>query len=87
MDTDFQAQEAYSQKIEDDCAAFQKDVEDGFVDKDGMPLKCKECSHTSFGYRNVDRMDNTLMSYDEHCGLCGAFANHWDTGHYQVPTP
>ena len=92
MDNDYQAQEAYAslhdrEAYDQDYAAFQDDVMNGILDKEGMPLKCRKCGSNHFKECVTDRIDSQVMEFIESCGVCGEFAATWNTGNYMVPTP
>lgn len=63
---------------------MQKRIADGFISKNGQPIKCDHCGGTEFKRVNEDCISYNLCEYDELCASCGKHVGHWAYGNWMI---
>ena len=64
-----------------------KQIEDGYIDSKGFPLKCFKCDGEELFQTNsqyLDSIGGPLLEYDMKCKNCDTIVGSWAYGHWQV---
>lgn len=59
-------------------------TDNGYIAKDGAPLKCQFCESTHITDAPYARIDNTVTEVEAYCGDCHMKIGHWAYGHWGV---
>lgn len=65
-------------------------INEGYIAKDGTPLKCWNCKGTNFTEFGHDYLDYCygvgvgLLEYQLKCDECGKNVGYWVAGHWEV---
>lgn len=62
---------------------LEKQIQDGYMDKDGKPLKC-ECGNKDFEMINDPYCQYGVEEYVLKCTECNKVVGHWAYGYWQV---
>ena len=63
---------------------MENQVNTGYIDNNGRPLKCQYCEGTEFKYVNEHYCQYGLEEYEFECKSCGKIVGHWAYGYWMV---
>ena len=64
---------------------YAKLITDGFVTKNGVPLKCFRCNGKNLKLANkLYNKSKVLMSFDSVCEQCNKTLGHWENGVWHI---
>lgn len=59
-------------------------IKNGYIDKEGKPLKCKKCDNEVFTRTDEMYCPYGLEEYSYTCNVCGSIEGYWAHGYWQV---
>jgi len=59
-------------------------VKEGYISKDGTPLKCFNCESKELKDNITDSTEQGIMEYEKVCINCNKIVGCWAYGHWQL---
>lgn len=64
---------------------YKKQLQDGYISKNGAPLKCIKCESINLIDKVTDTLDgHTVLEYYVYCKDCGTKTGSWAYGNWQI---
>lgn len=63
---------------------MQQQVNDGYINEKGAPLKCQFCESTRLSDHNRSVSDYGVLEYEVFCDSCDKKVGHWAYGNWTV---
>lgn len=63
---------------------ISEQMQNGYIDSNGTPLKCHKCECESMDQKITDRMESIICEYKMICTNCSAEVGYWSYGNWQL---